>query len=110
MKIKEWLLEEYRDEPGTIKDIAEHGCISGVCSSLIYYQDTTEFYDTHRTEIWEMMNEDARNMGMHFAEFLTLLTKQTDEMTEEQFNNILVWYAVERRAQEIVEEREIGDC
>ena len=34
-----------------LKEIADHGCQSGVCSQHIYYGDTVQFYDTYETEI-----------------------------------------------------------
>ena len=33
------------------KEIADHGCQSGVCSQHIYYGDTVQFYDTYENEI-----------------------------------------------------------
>ena len=35
----------------TLKEIADHGCQSGVCSQHIYYGDTVQFYDTYENEI-----------------------------------------------------------
>ena len=34
-----------------LKEIADHGCQSGVCGQHIYYGDTIQFYDTYENEI-----------------------------------------------------------
>lgn len=34
-----------------LKEIANHGCISGCASHHIYYQDTSEFYDSYEEDI-----------------------------------------------------------
>ena len=42
------------------KEIADHGCQSGVCSQHIYYGDTIKFFDTYEDEIIEYI---ADNVG-----------------------------------------------
>ncbi len=34
-----------------LKEIADHGCQSGVCSKHIYYGDTIKFYEKYEAEI-----------------------------------------------------------
>ena len=34
-----------------LKEIADHGCQSGVCRQHIYYGDTIQFYDTYDSEL-----------------------------------------------------------
>ncbi len=34
-----------------LKEIADHGCQSGVCSQHIYYGHTVQFYDTYEADI-----------------------------------------------------------
>jgi len=34
-----------------LKEIADHGCQSGVCSQHIYYGDTIEFYEKYEKEL-----------------------------------------------------------
>ena len=33
------------------KEIADHGCQSGVCTKHIYYGDTVQFYETYEADI-----------------------------------------------------------
>ena len=49
MNATEKILSVYDKEE--LKDIANHGCQSGVCSQHIYYGDTIQFYDTYEDEI-----------------------------------------------------------
>ena len=81
-----------------IKDIANHGCSGGV-SGLIYYHETSDFYDEHLTEIWEMLEDSADQEGVKLMEKVYALTK--DEESHRTFKNKLVWWAVEVRAQEL---------
>ena len=89
--ITAWLIANAEEdgETGTfIHDIAIHGC-SGSVPGLTYYSETSDFYDQHRKEIWDMIEE---------AE-ISLADIQPDHPTSHaQFANALVWWAVERRA------------
>lgn len=48
---------DYHDIADFFADLLQHGCISGMVGSLIYYSDTHGFYDKHYSEI-ELMRED----------------------------------------------------
>lgn len=39
------------------EDLLQHGCISGMVTSLIYYCDTEAFFDKHYHEIMELKEE-----------------------------------------------------
>ncbi|MDD2987133.1 hypothetical protein [Flavobacterium sp.] len=43
--------------------LSEHGCVSGLVGSLIYYTQTHAFYDTHYQEIEELREEFEKNTG-----------------------------------------------
>ena len=104
-KIKQYLLDNY--EPQTIKEITEHGCISGICSGLIYYCDTVKFHDDHEVEIWDMLEDDKENFGeKNILDFIGSLNGAQNVGSMMQLKNLLTWYAVEREAQSIVNERE----
>ena len=49
MNATEKILQTYNKEE--LKEIANHGCQSGVCRQHIYYGDTIQFYDTYETEL-----------------------------------------------------------
>lgn len=59
------ILEDCENYSGTKKekiiarcnDILNAGCVSGIVSSMIYYSDTTKFYDNFYDEIYELIEE-----------------------------------------------------
>lgn len=104
--IKEWVKENY--EPQAIKDITEHGMISGF-GSLIYYKDTCEFHDKFEEQIWDMLYEDAQDQGCTIIELMSQFNGQKDVGSMDKFKNMLCWYAVEKVCDEIVREQEEAD-
>lgn len=99
--IKE-ILEDSKNYSGTKKEriIARcndvlHGLSTGVVSSLIYYTDTTEFYNTYYDEIYELI-EELESEGLEILECLkrNLKTYQII-MNDEQTKNQIAWLAYE---------------
>jgi len=41
----------------TLREIRDHGCVSGVAHDHIYYRDTVEFFDTYEDEICEYVSD-----------------------------------------------------
>ena len=79
------------------KEIADHGCQSGVCSQHIYYGDTIQFYDTFETNI---LDELVLNYGY---DLLNDLFKDANaDLTV--YKNSVVWAFIEMVAFEAVEE------
>lgn len=100
--IKDYLEKKDKED---VADIANHGCSGGV-SGLIYYHETSDFYDEHVVEIWEMLEDAADQEGQTLAEKVYSLTK--DEESYRTFKNRLVWWAVEVRAQEMQDAVAVG--
>lgn len=48
---------EYHDPKAFFHDLAHHGCISGMVSSMIYYTDTHAFFDEHYEEIQSLKEQ-----------------------------------------------------
>ena len=71
---------------GHIKDILQHGCVSGIVSSQIYYKDTQNFFDKHQDQIFDMYNDLKSEFG--------------DFMKEVNSNN-LSWLAYEETTRNI---------
>ena len=46
--ILDWLLET--QDKSTIEDVTRHGCSGGTISELIYYADTSAFYEKYKEE------------------------------------------------------------
>ena len=79
------------------KEIADHGCESGVCRQHIYYGDTIKYYDKYENEI---MDELVLNYG---TEFLIDLFKDADAVLDIYKNNVC-WAFIEMVAMEAVED------
>ena len=78
-----------------LKEIADHGCQSGMCRQHIYYGDTVQFYDTFETSI---LDELVLNYGY---DLLNDLFKQSDaDLT--YYKNSVVWAFIEMVAFEAI--------
>jgi hypothetical protein len=100
-RIKECLVEYEKQDIGLISDIAKHGCSGGV-SGLIYYSETSAFHDQHQEEIWQMIGDQADDAGLKNGEYLQHVSNDPGSLR--QLTNDLVWWAVEVRAQELMDE------
>ena len=76
--------EELKDH---IKDIVQCGCISGIVPSLVYYSDTTKFFNYYRKEILSMLQDPYKNI---YSEYTYLLDQKKYSVSEK---NYLSWFA-----------------
>ena len=97
---KEWMEEQFeRDE---LKDIAQHGASAG-WSGLIYYRETSELYERFEENLWEMLGEDADAQGYKGPlELIATFGGASAVANDATFKNLIVWYAAERTASELV--------
>ena len=79
---------EYDDPQSFFDDLLQHGCISGMVSSLIYYTDTHAFYDKHYAEIEELRTEYEESTGEPLQ-------------INNDLKNFLAWFAFEQVAYEL---------
>ena len=79
------------------KEIADHGCQSGVCHKHIYYGDTIQFYETFETNI---LDELTLNYG---TDFLVDLFRDADASLT-IYKNHVCWAFIEMVAMEAVED------
>ena len=70
-----------------IKDIVLYGCISGVVPSLVYYSDTTKFFNCYRQEILSMLQDPDKNI---YSKYTYLLDNKKYSISEK---NDLSWFA-----------------
>lgn len=83
------------DEPITFfSDLLQHGCISGMVSSLIYYRDTHSFY----LRFYDQIEELRINMEESLGDSL----KPSGDLM-----NWYSWFAFEETARLLAEELEI---
>lgn len=81
-------LIEQEDPKQYLEDLYYHGCLSGMVSSMIYYDDTYAFFDKHYHEILEIR-------GRVIEEGVFDESKFTD------LKNEWAWIAFEHKAREI---------
>ena len=72
------------------EDLLNHGCISGMVSSLIYYSDTEKFFDKYYEEIIWLKSEYEENTGQSIQ-------------IPHQMKNHLAWFAFEETARKLWE-------
>ena len=92
--ILDWLLET--QDKSTIKDTAEHGCSGGTISELIYYADTSAFYNKYKDEIWRRLGDMADDLGEDSIVHLISTFKGVKDVGSSlQLKNLLAWWAAE---------------
>jgi hypothetical protein len=75
-----------------MKDVVNHGCVSGTVSMLVYYSDTEAFFKKYFNEIFELLNEYKEEIG---------------EYPNIEFNaNNLSWFAYEKIVYDLLNEFE----
>lgn len=82
---------EHSDIPAFFNDLANYGCICGMVGSLVYYTDTSDFFDRHYAEIEWLREEWEASIG----EPITI---------EGDLRNFFAWFAFETVAAEIADE------
>ncbi len=75
-----------------ITDVLNHGCASGIVSSLVYYYQTKKFFIEHMEEIFDLYNEHKFIYG---------------EINFDLDFNSLSWFAFEEMTRQIANEMEI---
>ena len=70
------------EQESWLQDLAEHGCVSGMVSPLIYYHQTESFFDQHADEILELA---------HLLDFNINIV----EVGLTQFKNNMAWFTFE---------------
>ena len=80
-----------------LKEITQHGCVSGCAGGLIYYSDTCAFYDQFADELHTKLGEWIDEIG----ETPEFITNKLGDATG--FQNALVWFVAEQYANEILQ-------
>jgi len=86
-----------------LADLSNYGAVNGY-GGLIYYHETTALYNRYHDEIWDMLEEDRQSFGMkNCSDVIASFNGADDVASDEQYKNLLVWYAAERIAYEITQ-------
>jgi len=93
--------DSVRDSYGIedLREIVEHGCVSGVAHQHIYYHETLSFFDNYEDEIIEYIADET---GGEFNEQLWL----NNPCNITGYKNDTVWCYVELIAQQLIDEYE----
>lgn len=100
MAFKDWMKKKF--DATQLSDIAAHGADSG-WAGLTYYSDTTKLYTKYKADIWEMLIQDAEDMGENVFEMISHFGGAKNVSDCETFENLMVWYAAERVARELTD-------
>ena len=101
---RDWMIEQFTKEE--LEDIVNHGVDSGF-SGLIYTKECCDLYDEHCDEIWNLAAEEAEAHGYsNVATFVGTFNRSDMANTDDGFFNLLVWFAAEHYAREILDDRD----
>ena len=83
----------------TLREISDHGCVSGVANHHIYYNQTVSFFDDNEEEIVEYVSNNLDE------DYLVECFKNNDAQLR-LYKNDIVWTFVELVASQLVDEFE----
>ena len=87
------LLKDYDQQQ--LQEIADHGCISGVCSKHIYYADTIAFFDKYEGEILDLIHV------RYGVDELVSIFKRS-EADYDMYRNECCWLFIENVATDVI--------
>ena len=89
-----------------MREIAEHGADTG-WPGFTMTSECCEFFDKHALPLWEMLQQQAEDMGEgnvceHVAKF-----KRSDMIEHwDMFRNLLAWWALEEAARYVTDQKD----
>jgi hypothetical protein len=92
-----------------ITDLLQHGCVSGMVSELIYYNDTTEFYNKYKKDINNLLADIMDETGIDSpSELFGDKWDNEDPLAEDTQNqNLLAWFGFEETCNRIANQLEL---
>ena len=103
--IKDWILNNL--DEGQVAEVVLHGCSGGVVSELIYYADSCAFYEKYKEEIWQRLWDSWSDFGGDSVlHFIATFNGADDVGSDDQFRNLLSWWACEDVCREVIAEKE----
>ena len=83
-----------------VEEVLEHGCVTGIVGSLMYYYQTKAFFDRHKDAINELAHELSEDIyGNKYSIYKNL--------QYECNKNTMAWFGFEEMTRIIAEEMEI---
>lgn len=88
-----------------MEDLQRYGCVSGMITDLIYYDDTNKFYDNYKDDINELLSNLLDESGLSIQEFFGKNFDNDDPLILNFSNkNLLAWFGFEEFSYRIYEE------
>lgn len=99
--LDEW--SNYDNKVHIFTDVLYNGCQSGTVGFLIYYNQTTAFYNKHKDEINELLYEIMESTGIYSpTELFGKKWEKEDPLAIEDYNqNLLAWFGFEETLRKI---------
>lgn len=105
---QEWIEEKIADgytKQEAIDELMSHGCQSGMVSGLIYYTDTTKFFEEHKDEINALLKDTLWSTGLDTAELFGDKWDTDDPLCMDTTNqNLLAWFGFEETVRAMEDE------
>lgn len=87
-----------------LEDLQRYGCVSGMITDLIYYDDTNKFYDNYKDDINELLGDLLDGSGLSIQEFFGKNFDNDDPLILNFSNkNLLAWFGFEESSYRIYE-------
>ena len=84
-----------------VEEVLEHGCVTGIVGSLIYYYQTEAFFNRHKDAINDLAHELSEDLYGNPFEIYHNLNGGCSK-------NNMAWFGFEEVTRMIAEELEIG--
>lgn len=89
--IKKW--DKFDDKKYIFLDVMKYGCESGVCSDLVFYEQTKRFYEAYKCEINELIYKRGYD---NLTDLFGGSWDRHDPLALEDDNkNLLAWFGFE---------------
>lgn len=104
--LNEW--DEYDDKKNIILDVLGYGCQSGTVGHLVYYSQTTAYYEEHREEINKLLYDTMDECGIYApSELFGDKWDNEDPLAIDYYNqNLLAWFGFEETMRNLAKEFE----
>ena len=94
---------EQQELHDTLRDVARGGAGCGWVG-FSYYRDTSKFYAENVEAIWDLLNDDADDMGVSPLQLIASFTKSYQVTDQATLEALLALYALESVANHVVGE------
>ncbi len=85
-----------------MEELQKYGCVSGMINELIYYDDTTKFFDEYVDEINDTLSEVMENTGCSMEELFGDKFDKSDPLITGCYNkNLLAWFVFEETSYQL---------